>query len=177
MIEKVGRIICRTNLINPVRFSSIYNVPKVHQFNRVIYEDDKSRRQSSNISNGIISKKIEQRIKDVIPTVFIEIVNESWRHKVPKNSETHFKLTVVSDRFEKMKMLDRHRLINNELNDCMENDGVHSIQIHTITPSIWYSNYYEKGLKLAENTQPPSCLGGIVREKLMKESLNKTEGS
>ena len=48
--------------------------------------------------------KIEQSIIDKLQNsfdiAFLSVVNESHMHSVPANSETHFKITVVSADFE-----------------------------------------------------------------------------
>lgn len=36
---------------------------------------------------------------------YIEIINESYMHNVPKGSETHFKVIVVSDKFTDKPLL------------------------------------------------------------------------
>lgn len=37
--------------------------------------------------------------------VHLDIINESYMHNVPKGSETHFKVVVVSDKFENTSLL------------------------------------------------------------------------
>lgn len=49
------------------------------------------------------SNPIEQSMKAKLSTELtpshLEIINESYMHNVPKGSETHFKVVVVSDKF------------------------------------------------------------------------------
>ena len=59
-----------------------------------------------------IQMLIEKKITDHLLPDFLKVENESHRHAVPENSETHFKVTIVSDRFNEMRLLARHRLIN-----------------------------------------------------------------
>ncbi len=67
---------------------------------------------------------------------FLKVENESDRHAVPKNSQTHFKVTVVSDTFSEMPLLKRHRLINQLLS--IELLGpIHALALHTYTSSEW----------------------------------------
>ena len=35
----------------------------------------------------------------------LEIINESYMHNVPKGSETHFKVVVISDVFDKLPLI------------------------------------------------------------------------
>ena len=40
------------------------------------------------------------------------MVNESYMHNVPRGSETHFKVMVVSEAFAGLNRLARHRAVN-----------------------------------------------------------------
>ena len=52
----------------------------------------------------------ETLIEDFNPSV-LKIVNESYMHSVPKDSETHFKLVIVSDSFNNVSQVKRHQII------------------------------------------------------------------
>ena len=82
----------------------------------------------------------------------LDVANESHMHSVPKNSETHFKVTVVSAAFEGKTLVARHRLVNGLLKDELAG-GVHALSIHAYTPSQWS----ERG---GEIPQSPPCRGG-----------------
>lgn len=98
-----------------------------------------------------VQTTIEKKITDKVSPEFLKVENESYRHAVPKNSETHFKVTIVSDTFNEMRLLARHRLINKVLKT--ELDGpVHALALHTFTSSEWS----EKG-GLTRNSA--DCLG------------------
>ena len=86
--------------------------------------------------------------------VHLEVVNESFKHNVPKGSESHFKVTVVSARFEGQKLLARHRMVNALLEEELAGP-VHALSISAKTPSQW-----EKSSKTHET---PNCLGGSKR--------------
>lgn len=43
--------------------------------------------------------------------VHLEVINESYKHKVPQGSETHFKVVVVSEAFQDKPLLDRHSIV------------------------------------------------------------------
>mmetsp|Transcript_22959 Transcript_22959/g.53224 ORF Transcript_22959/g.53224 Transcript_22959/m.53224 type:complete len:95 (+) Transcript_22959:94-378(+) len=70
----------------------------------------------------------------------------------PENSETHFKVIVVSDKFSNTKTpLQRHRMIHTILKE--ELDGpVHALSIVAKTPQQWD--------KEGEVPPSPSCRGG-----------------
>ncbi len=89
-------------------------------------------------------------------------------HNVPKGSETHFKVVVVTDKFDGVSLIKRHRLVMDILDQQLQ-DGVHalSIQVYTYmkphplittptqadTPERWE----QRGHKI---TRSPPCLGG-----------------
>ena len=55
-----------------------------------------------------LSTVIEAKLRDAFAPAHLEVVNESHMHSVPKGSETHFKVVVVSDRFEGLSPVKRH---------------------------------------------------------------------
>ncbi len=98
-----------------------------------------------------IQSSIEQKLADLNP-LHLEVVNESHMHSVPENSETHFKVTVVSDQFEGKMLVARHRLVNQILKDEL-GGGVHALALHTRTPDEWF----EQGGAVPDS---PQCMGG-----------------
>lgn len=58
--------------------------------------------------------------------------NESEMHNVPPQSETHFKLVIVSDDFTGMTKVKRHQLIYQILVETMKKIHALSIQAFTI---------------------------------------------
>lgn len=54
---------------------------------------------------GPIQKAITEAIVARLQPLHLEIVNESYMHNVPKGSETHFKVLVVSDKFESLPLI------------------------------------------------------------------------
>ena len=98
-----------------------------------------------------IQSIIEQKLEDAFSPEFLEVVNESYMHNVPDGSESHFKVTVVSNEFEGKMLLARHRLVNKTLEEELK--SIHALAIHTLTPE----QYFEKAGKVADS---PECLGG-----------------
>lgn len=47
---------------------------------------------TSNMASGRIQKAIQQKIQTALKPTHLEIINESYMHNVPQNSETHFKV-------------------------------------------------------------------------------------
>lgn len=81
----------------------------------------------------------------------------------PKNSETHFKVVVVSEAFnEKKGLIQRHRLINSILAEEIATDGpVHALGIVAKTPEQWIKMTQEHGGEDKITLDPsPNCRGG-----------------
>jgi BolA protein len=107
---------------------------------------------SSSTPSFPVTSSIRLKLTDRLKPIHLDVLNESHMHNVPKNSETHFKVVVVSEEFEKMKSpLQRHRLVNGILAD--ELDGpVHALSIVAKSPAQW-----EKSNSIPAS---PSCRGG-----------------
>ena len=96
---------------------------------------------------GSIRKKLTARFH---PS-YLEVLNESRMHNVPKNSETHFKVVVVSTEFDDLKLLARHQAVNKVLEDELKG-GVHALSIVAKTPDQWRNSTVVKA--------SPNCMGG-----------------
>ncbi len=55
----------------------------------------------------MIREQIEEKLRAAFNPVFLEVVDESYRHNVPAGSESHFKAVLVSDRFTGERFLNR----------------------------------------------------------------------
>ncbi|MCM2973116.1 BolA family protein [Larsenimonas suaedae] len=97
-----------------------------------------------------IQEVIEQKLKDLNPDV-LQVENESHKHHVPPNSETHFKVTLVSEAFEGFTQVKRHQRIYGMLSDELAGP-VHALALHLYTPSEWEA----RGKARPES---PNCMG------------------
>ena len=82
-----------------------------------------------------VEKKIEHTLSDNFELSHLEVINESHMHS-GNSPETHFKVILVSDEFEDVKLVQRHRKINKLLQYELEN-GVHALSLHLFTISEW----------------------------------------
>ncbi|MGM0703129.1 MAG: BolA family protein [Pseudomonadota bacterium] len=82
-----------------------------------------------------IQAVIEEKLQALEPSV-LAVENESHRHAVPPNSETHFKVTLVSERFEGLMPVKRHQRIYALLADELSGP-VHALALHLYTPQEW----------------------------------------
>ncbi len=59
----------------------------------------------------MIREQIEAKLRAAFDPMYLEVVDESYRHHVPAGSESHFKVVLVSDRFTGERVLNRQRMI------------------------------------------------------------------
>ena len=82
-----------------------------------------------------VEKKIEHTLSDNFDLSHLEVINESHMHSGP-NTDSHFKVILVSDEFKDVKLVQRHRRINELLKFELEN-GVHALSLHLFTKDEW----------------------------------------
>lgn len=98
-----------------------------------------------------VQARIEDKLQALDPA-YLTVENESHMHSVPANSETHFKVTLVSARFEGLMPVKRHQQIYAVLAEELSGP-VHALALHLYTPAEWTAR---------GNARPnsPNCLGG-----------------
>ena len=101
---------------------------------------------------GPVSQSIHGKLSAKFCPLHLEIINESYMHNVPKGSETHFKVLVVSDQFRDTKLIARHRMVNESLSEELQS-GVHALSIVAKTPEQW-----SQGQTVEKS---PACRGGF----------------
>lgn len=100
----------------------------------------------------IVQQSIETKLRDGLSPGHLDILNESHMHSVPPNSETHFKVIVVSRDFEGKTRVARHQAVNRLLADELAGP-VHALSIQAHTPDEWVA----RGGTVLDS---PECLGG-----------------
>lgn len=99
-----------------------------------------------------LQQSIEHKLNAGLDPVHLEVANESHMHSGPAGAESHFKVTVVSERFTGQPLLARHRLINGLLATELAS-GVHALALHTYSPE----EYFERAGRVPDS---PACRGG-----------------
>ncbi len=106
--------------------------------------------------NDVSSKDIRSELESRLATEFdlqhLEVINESDQHNVPENSQTHFKLVLVSSEFAGMARINRHRRINALVPDLLAGE-VHALALHPYSPTEWAERFGAAPMS-------PPCLGG-----------------
>jgi BolA protein len=103
-----------------------------------------------------VQQSIEAKLRDALSPAHLDIMNESHMHSVPANSETHFKVVVVSELFAGKTRVARHQTVNGLLADELAGP-VHALSIQAHTPEEWIA----RGGTVLES---PECLGGSKAE-------------
>lgn len=55
--------------------------------------------------NGPVAQAITAAITESLQPVHLEVINESYMHNVPKGAETHFKVLVISEKFDELPLI------------------------------------------------------------------------
>lgn len=101
-----------------------------------------------------VAQTINDILVDALAPAHLDILNESSSHNVPENSETHFKVVIVSDEFLGKSLVQRHRAVNALLAEQLAGP-VHALSMHTHTTEEWR-------LKGGQVPDSPPCRGGGV---------------
>lgn len=99
----------------------------------------------------IVQSEIESILAEQFQPSVLEVVNESHMHSVPPDSETHFRVVIVTDVFDGKRKVARHQQVYGALSAQLAGP-VHALALHTYTPAEW-----------AEREQVPDsphCMGG-----------------
>jgi BolA protein len=97
------------------------------------------------------AEALRRAIDEGLRPAHLEVVDESSQHSVPRGAETHFKVIVVSDAFEGLPPVQRHRRVNEAVGAAFRS-GLHALSIQAKTPAEWAAS--PAGLA------SPPCLGG-----------------
>ncbi len=98
-----------------------------------------------------MQQTIESRLNSSFSIEHLAIENESHMHNVAPGSESHFKVTIVSEDFRELMLIKRHRQVNKALEQELQT--IHALALHTMTPDEWLT----RAGKVADS---PQCRGG-----------------
>ncbi|HAS64211.1 MAG TPA: BolA family transcriptional regulator [Vibrio sp.] len=99
----------------------------------------------------MIEQTIQTKLHQHLSPKHLDVINESYMHNVAPGAESHFKVIVVSELFEGLRLLARHRMVNQALADELAHH-IHALAIHTYTPDEWSEQQ--------RAPHSPMCLGG-----------------
>ena len=82
---------------------------------------------------------IERRLRERLTPVHLEIQDDSAKHAGhpgATSSGGHYRLIIVSDKFEGRTLIERHRLVNDAVADLFGSQ-IHALSMRTLTPDQW----------------------------------------
>ncbi len=97
-----------------------------------------------------VADAIKSKLESGLSPVVLHIENESHMHGGPA-TESHYKLTVVSEQFAAMSRVQRHQAVYKILAEELHN-GVHALALHLFAPEEW-----EQEQSVPDS---PECRGG-----------------
>lgn len=103
-------------------------------------------------SHASVQQEIEEALNAQFSPEYLEVENESHQHNVPANSETHFRVVLVSNGFDGMRKVARHQQVYKVLAPQLEGP-VHALALHTYSPEEWRE-------RAASAPESPACRGG-----------------
>ncbi|XP_054711150.1 DNA-binding transcriptional regulator BolA-like [Uloborus diversus] len=71
---------------------------------------------------------IKQKLIKALQPQYLDVINESGGHNVPKGSASHIRVIVVSPLFNDKKLVQRHRLVNDVLQEELKTH-IHALSI------------------------------------------------
>lgn len=87
---------------------------------------------------GSAAARIEEKLKRAFAPLRIEVVDESARHRghagARAEGESHFRVTIVSERFAGLSRVQRQRQVYDALAAELA-AGVHALALTTLTPA------------------------------------------
>lgn len=96
--------------------------------------------------------RLQNILAENLQPLHMEINNESHLHSVPANSETHFKVLIVSNVFSDISRIDRQRLVNDLVKFELQS-GLHALAQRLLSPSEWEAQ------KAQLQFRSPECAG------------------
>jgi BolA protein len=103
-----------------------------------------------------LAKLLTQKLTEKFKPAYLALENESPMHGLPVTAEKHFKVTIVSDSFQTLNRVSRHRLVHDLLVHELK-EQIHALSVQAFTPTEWQT--------AAKTHASPECLGGGKHEK------------
>ncbi len=85
-----------------------------------------------------MQSKIENTVTEALHPELLEVINESYKHNVPKDAESHFKILAVSTKFTNLSKIARHKMLFNLLESELK--SIHALSLALYTPKEWQQN-------------------------------------
>ena len=98
-----------------------------------------------------VEQQIQLKLDQAFKPMHLQVENESHMHNVPKDSESHFKVVLVTHEFEGLNKVKQHQAVYKVLEEELAG-SVHALALHTFTPQTWTESMAAP--------DSPNCMGG-----------------
>lgn len=98
-----------------------------------------------------LQQQLALRLHEALAPEHLEVINESHLHSGPEG-ESHFKVIAVSEQFQGMSRVARHRHVHQLLAEWI-GYPIHALSLQLFTPSEWQA-------RNATALASPPCRGG-----------------
>ena len=85
------------------------------------------------------ARLIDQRLREHLDAIHVEVIDDSVLHADHLGAQGgggHFRVVVVSPRFEGASRVAAQRMVYAALGELLEQD-IHAVQMQTLTPEAW----------------------------------------
>ena len=86
----------------------------------------------------IVQNKIDKLLRDNLNVSKLIIRNDSNKHNVPPNSESHFNVKIVSDDFQDLSQIQRHKIVYKAVRSLLAE--IHAFSITAMTTLEFKAN-------------------------------------
>ncbi|MDG1694056.1 MAG: BolA/IbaG family iron-sulfur metabolism protein [Porticoccaceae bacterium] len=100
---------------------------------------------------GPVESVVSEKLIKAFSPSYLDVINESGMHNVPAGSESHFKVIISSEFFDKKSPVKRHQAIYSVLAEELK-ISIHALSLLVYSPQEW------KQVKTVP--QSPNCMGG-----------------
>ena len=80
-----------------------------------------------------VQQILEEQLQKGLEPLVLEVINESPQHNVPPNSESHFRVLIVSKQFEGLSLVQRHQKVHQIVAKEIK-EKIHAFSQQTLTP-------------------------------------------
>ena len=88
------------------------------------------------------SELLRERLISNLAPVHLQITDDSHAHaghnEAARHGGTHFSVAIVSDKFDDLNLVARHRLVYYAVGDLMKTK-IHALSMQTLSPEEWRS--------------------------------------
>lgn len=95
----------------------------------------------------MLEQQLRERLTQLQPS-YLEVVNESSGHGgYYPGKESHFKVVIVSDAFQGLRLVQRHQKVYAAVGDLLGPGKIHALAIHAFVADEWQG----------QDTSSPEC--------------------